>query len=528
MDRILYNAKIYTQDPQNPVAQALAIKDGRVVAIGSNESILNLPASQFSKENMAGSAIFPGLTDAHIHLHLTARNLTFIDCDTDTKAECLARIKERIAVTPPGVWILGHGWNQNNWSDGYGNRRDLDELSDVHPIFLTAKSLHAAWANSLALQIAGITEESSDPPGGRFARSSEGKLTGILFESAYPIIEESIPDETVDQVAQSIQKAQSMLWRFGITSVHDFDGARLLQALQYLEREALLKLRVLKTIPYPYLNEAITVGLMSGFGSDRIKLGSLKLFADGALGPQTAAMLTPYLESNQNPGVLLLTKDEILEIGKKTSRAGISLAIHAIGDRANQEVLEALIELRSFEKQQYLYSLRHRIEHAQLLNAELLPRFIEANITASVQPIHLISDRKMADRYWGTRCEYAYAFGDLVNQGTQTVFGSDSPVESPNPFVGMYAATTRLDMESMHTYESWYPRQIIALEEAIRSYTTRPAILAGWTHNKGRLHYGEDADLIVMKDDLYSLPLLELKNQLPVATMFAGEWVWQE
>ncbi len=527
MNHILYNARVYTFDPLIPTAQAIAIQDGKIFALGSNEDILNLPLSDYATQDLDGQTILPGLTDSHLHLQHTALSLSIVNCETETKEACLALIRERVAATPAGEWILGHGWNHNQWTDSYGTLEDLDSISTQHPIYLSAKSLHAAWVNTVALRLAGIENDDRDPEGGIIGHTDNGNLNGLLFEGACGLVQELIPLQSIAKISDSIENAQYNLAKMGITSVHDFDGADCFSALQMLDREKRLKIRVLKSIPFSNLDAALQLGITSGYGSSFLKLGSLKLFADGALGPQTAAMLEPYEDSQDNFGSLLMTQEEIYHIGMRASPAGLSLAIHAIGDKANQKVLAAFGQIRSFERENGLPHPLHRIEHAQILYPELIPLFEKNKIHASVQPIHQISDMDMADRFWGERARYAYPFQSLLINKALMVFGSDSPVESANPFVGIYAATTRQSMNANNNNNSWYPQEKISLNAALHSYTTVPAYLAGWEHSKGRLRKNEAADLIVLKQDIFALSPEKIKDLLPSATMVAGEWVWQ-
>ena len=527
MNTILYNAKIHTMDKEKPFVEAVAIQNEIVIAIGTNQEILNLSNNQFVTQNMNGRVILPGFTDSHIHLNYFAKSLTQVDCATNTKEECLANVRQKVLHTQPGDWVIGHGWNQNNWQNGYGTISDLDEISEIHPIYLTAKSLHASWANSLALKQAGINEQTQNPDRGMIGKNSKGELSGILFENATQLVEKIIPPSTINQTSDNLEIAQQELWKFGITGVHDFDSKDCFLGLQKLEIDRKLKLRVLKSIPLDNLDAAIEFGTMTGFGSDFLKNGSVKLFSDGALGPQTAAMIESYENNPANYGVLLLSSDEIFEIGKKALDANISMAIHAIGDLANKTVLDGFRKLRIYEEKSNKPEVKHRIEHVQILNKDLLNQLAELKITASVQPIHLISDMETADKYWGTRSQYAYPFQSLLRFGTNIVFGSDSPVESPNPFLGIFAATCRLKENGFPVPLGWYPEQKISLFEAIRAYTTSPAKLAGWKKYSGRIFPNEFADLIALDDDIFKLPNEQIMNLLPNATMVSGEWVWR-
>jgi predicted amidohydrolase YtcJ len=524
---ILYNAKIYTLDEAQPNATALAIQSGRIIAVGSDFEVLSHYGRGALRREMGGAVIWPGLTDAHIHLQNYALGLAKVDCETATREECLRRVAERARVTPPGAWILGHGWNQNLWPEGFGTAADLDAVSAGHPVYLTAKSLHAAWANSAALAAAGVNEHTPDPPDGRLERHASGRPTGILFEGAVRLIEKVIPRPSVEEIAAAIEASQTSLWSMGVTAVHDFDRRDCFAALQQLRERGRLHLRVLKSIPLEDLPHAVELGLRSGLGDDLLRVGGVKIFADGALGPRTAAMLQPYEGEDSYTGMLMLDAEEILAHGRAAVETGLSLAIHAIGDRANHEVLEAFAQLRAYERERNLPPLRHRIEHVQVIHPHDLGRLARLGIIASMQPLHATSDMVMAERHWGERAKLSYAWRSLLDQGTKMAFGSDAPVEVPNPFWGLHAAVTRRSRDGSPGEEGWMPEQRIRLDEALRAYTIGAAYAAGWEDRAGRLAPGYFADLLVLDRDPFLMPPAELYAAQPVATMVAGEWVWQ-
>ncbi len=527
--RVLYNARIYPLTNGGDCVTAIAVHDGQVMMTGSDDEISALmtrfPGAK--AQDMHGRTILPGLTDAHLHLQHYAYALQMIDCETATQAECIRRVQERARSTPPGVWVRGHGWNQNDWPEGFGHARDLDGAAPDHPVYLTAKSLHAAWANTAALRLASITRATPDPEGGVIGRDEDGTPNGLLFESAMSLVGDAIPAPTVTEVGAALETAQQNLWQMGITGVHDYDRRQCFAALQMLQQEGKLHLRVIKSIPLEDLDHAINLGLRTGFGNDYLRIGSVKLFADGALGPSTAAMLQPYEGQPENTGILLLDNEEIFEHGQTASSHGLSMAIHAIGDRANHEVLLAYAQLRGYERQHSLPHLRHRIEHVQVLHPDDYGRLAELNVIASVQPIHATSDMFTADRLWGDRSAGAYAFHTLLDKGTKMCFGSDAPVESPNPFLGLHAAVTRRRPDGSPTADGWYPRQRLDLLQALHGYTTGPAFAAGLEDRLGKLAPGCYADLIVLDEDPFSLPAEALHRLHPTATMVGGEWVWQ-
>lgn len=524
---VIYNARIYTLNPIQPDATALATDQGRLISIGTSDDILSAyPLSD--KFDADGNTIIPGLIDAHIHLEEYALCLQKVDCETPTRRECLERVAIRVATTPPGEWILGHGWNQNNWDEGSGTARMLDEIAPHHPVYLTHKSLHSSWTNSAALQLAGISRDTPDPAGGRIGHLPDGEPDGLLFESASSILENAIPQPSLEQVEASLRAALSNLSRIGLTGAHDFDGSRCFKVLQVLHANHELKLRVLKGIPSDDLSNAIQLGLRTGFGDDFLRIGAVKLFADGALGPHTAAMLEPYELEPENLGILMMDAAQLFEVGCQAVENGISLAVHAIGDRANREVLDAYARLREYERSlpsSQHARLRHRIEHVQLVHPDDLPHFSQLEIIASMQPIHATSDMLMADRNWGARSAYAYAWRSQLVHHNHLAFGSDAPVESPNPFWGIHAAVNRQRADGSPSPQGWYPEQRLSVDEAIRAYTTGAAYAGGVDSQLGKLAPGYLADLIVIDENPYTCDPQALMNIKPLATMVGGEWV---
>jgi predicted amidohydrolase YtcJ len=522
--RLLYNAKIYTFDPKTPYASALEIEyhhgDGRILAIGDDDTILSEFDGEVNKYNCDGRTVIPGLIDAHIHLEQFALSLGKIDCEVPTKQECLDRIADRARDIPPGKWILGHGWNQNNWENGFGSAVDLDRVAPNNPVYLTSKSLHSSWVNSIALKIAGINESTPDPQDGAIQRNSGGFPTGIFHEYASKLVNKFIPESSQKDMIDAIAKAQIKLLDLGITSIHDFDRRECFSALQSLHLNNGLKLRVIKSIPLESLPQAIDLGLQSGFGDDWLRIGSVKMFSDGALGPQTAAMFQPFEPSPNNHGMLLMDAEEIYEHGQEAVKNRLSLAIHAIGDKANHEVLNAFQQLRQIDP-----NLRHRIEHVQILHPDDIHRLKQLGIIASMQPIHATSDMQMADRQLGDRAAFTYALRSLDSQGTRMAFGSDAPVESPNPFWGVHAAVTRRRGDGSPGLDGWYPKERLTVEEALSGFTKGAAYAAGMEDRQGMLSPGHFADLLLLDTEIFKCDSTEIRNIRPVATMVAGEWV---
>lgn len=524
--KILHNARIHTLDQMRPQASVLVIDRERVAAIGGPE-LLDSFSARASREDLGGRVVLPGLTDAHIHLMNYALSLQKVDVETPTRAECLRRVAERARETPPGEWVLGHGWQQNDWGGQFGSAHELDQAAPNNPVYLTAKSLHAGWANTAALKLAGLTASTPDPQNGKILRDESGQPTGILLESAMALLEAVIPQPTTARAAQAIRAALPRLHSMGLTGAHDFDYRTAFMALQDLRASGELSLRVIKSVPPDLLDHAHGLGLRSGFGDDLLRIGSYKTFMDGALGPRTAAMFQPYLNEPENRGILNFDGEELFEIGRKAAECGLSMAVHAIGDRAVHEVLNAYQQLRAYERQNGLPHRRHRIEHVQVIHPDDAGRLAELGIIASMQPIHAVSDMLAADRWWGERARLAYAPRTQLDAGAPLAFGSDAPVESPNPFLGLHAAVTRRRPDGTPGPEGWYPEQRLSFAEALAGFTTGAAYAAGMEDRLGRLSPGCYADLIVLETDPFTCPPDDLLQMRPLATMLGGEWVWQ-
>jgi len=526
--KLLFNANIYTLDESQPKASAVLIDGGRILAVGEKGLLESLAHGRVEKQDMQGKTILPGLTDAHLHIQNYALSLAKIDCETKTKDECLRRVAERAKKARPGEWILGHGWNHNEWStDGeLPTAADLDALVPNNPIYLTAKSLHAAWANTSAMNLAGITESTPNPKDGVIHRDSTGRATGALLETSMSLVDSILPEPSVEEIADAIEKAQPILWKMGLTGVHDFDRRASFMALQQLHAQGKLKLRVNKNIPVDSLDHASELGLRTGFGDDWLWIGSVKAFMDGALGPRTAAMFQPYLNEPENRGILNMDGEELFEHCRRAVDVGLSMTVHAIGDRANHEVLNAYEQLRKYEKKKGLPHLRHRIEHVQILHPDDAPRFAQLNVIASMQPIHAPSDMLTADRLWGERSAFAYAWRTQLNYGAHLAFGSDAPVESPNPFWGLHAAVTRRRADGTPSTEGWYPEQKLTLAEALSAFTFGAAYAANAEHRLGKLAENYLADLIVLEQDIFSSDPNDLLTMSASATMVNGEWVY--
>ena len=525
--KLLYNANIHTLDQANPKANAILIARERILAVGERDKLESIADGKIEKMDMKGKTILPGLTDAHIHIQHYALGLSKIDCETKTKAECLQRVAEKVKQSKPNEWVLGHGWTQNEWDGIFPTKEELDAIAPNNPVYLTAKSLHAAWANTAALKLANITNDTPNPNDGAIERDASGKATGILLETAMGLVSDVIAKPSIPEIEEAIEKAQSVLWKMGITGIHDFDRRESFMALQSLNAKGKLKLRVCKNIPVESVEEANALGLKTGFGNAWLWIGSVKAFMDGALGPRTAAMLEPYENEPNNKGILNMDGEELFEHARKAADVGLSMTVHAIGDKANHEVLNAYEQLRAYETKNNLQHLRHRIEHVQIIHPDDAPRLAKLNVIASMQPIHATSDMFAADKLWGERSKFSYGWRTQLNHGALLAFGSDAPVESPNPFLGLHAAITRRRADGSPSVEGWYPAEKLSLSEALSAYTYGAAYTANAENRLGKLAENYLADLIVLDEDPFQVEPNDLLNMKPSSVMINGEWVLQ-
>lgn len=532
VERILYNGNIRTLNSALPGASALAIAGGKIVALGSDEYILRLADATTARDDLHGLTVLPGFTDSHIHFQKYAASLCDVQLyNLPDKAAALARVAERVQVTPRGQWIVGYGWAQDEWTErSFPTAADLDTVAPDHPLFLWARSGHAGWVNTLALRLCGVDGDTPDPVGGSIQRDANGQPTGILFEwAAMNLVKDRIPLLTVDQLADQMDRAQVEALSLGITGIHDFDDQDCFAAFQILRERGELSLRVLKNINKWYLDSMLHMGLRQGFGDDWIRLGALKIFADGALGPRTAYMLQPYEGEPDNFGVVVTDKEEMVELVSRASAAGFASTVHAIGDRAVRDVLDVFVHVRGEEAAAGIprKARRHRIEHVQLIHPHDLDRLAQLEVIASMQPIHAMSDQPMADRYWGARSAYSYNPRLQLDRGVTVAFGSDAPVDSADPWAGIHAAVTRQRPDG--TPEGgWYPEARLSLDEALHGYTIGAAYAAGIDDHAGKLAPGFLADAVVVNTDPYSVPTEELHAIRVVSSLVGGVWRWGE
>lgn len=529
IDTILYNGNIITLDNNQARVSAIAISFGRIVALGSDHDVLNIAQPNTVKHNLNGKTVIPGLIDAHLHFEWISRSLASVDLyEVPSKEEALNRIATFSEQHPDHEWILGRGWSQDLWEeDIFPTANDLDPITGNRPAYFSAKSGHAGWANSVALRLAGITADTSDPDGGQILRNEQGNPTGALLETAMELVVNVLPELNSNQLADQMKIAHDQMLSVGLVGFHDYDEPSSMSALQVLRERGDLSMRVLKHVKQEWLDHALELGIRTNFGDDWIRIGAVKIFADGALGPRTAYMFEPYIGEPDNYGMTVVDKEEMVELVSKASAAGLPSTIHAIGDKAVHDVLDVYEHVRKEEaaRGEMPSQRRHRIEHVQIIHPDDKHRLAELDVIASMQPIHATSDWDRAERFWGKdRIQWAYNARLQIDLGAVVAFGSDAPVEPFRPFEGLYSAVARRQPNGSPSPEGWLPELKLTVDEALRGYTLGPAYAAGMEDRQGKLGYGFYADLLVLDRDPYETVGEELLHTGVLATMVDGVW----
>ncbi len=538
MSMMLYlNGNIYTMDAAQPRVEAMAIDSasGTILAVGDNDEVRRMGGRYAELVDLHAKTVLPGFIDAHIHLADAAHREYHIDArDALSEDAVAALVRQRAMHTPKGQWIVGGQWDKNLWpGQQFPSKASLDAAAPEHPVALWSKDGHLLWVNSLALQSANINVETPEPANGAILRDGSGEPTGILAEEeatslVYRVI--SKPDPVLTR--QLVQRILAELQRFGITTIHDIEGESTFQLFEQLRDEGELGVRVNMILPRQMLPKLRAVGLRAGFGDDLLRLGGIKIFADGTLGSQTAAMLESFEGKPGNFGILTLSEQEMKETVSAAAEAGLSIAIHAIGDRA------AHVALDSIEQAQHLLAnagitaktlpnLRYRLEHVQLITSDDLERMRRLGVIASIQPYHAVADRDIAERYWGKRHRHAYAYRSMLNLGIPLALGSDAPVEIFEPLRILYAATMRNDTATPQR-PPWLPDQALPVAQALWGYTMGAAYAGAEEHRKGSLTVGKLGDAVVLREDILSVPQEKMPENGVQATILGGKVVYGE
>jgi hypothetical protein len=497
-DLILTNATVHTLDPDRPRAEAVAVRGDRILMAGPSPDALRLKGPATRVVDLRGRTVVPGLTDAHGHILGLGLLAMRIELQGTTSAEQVASlVKARAEKTERGRWLRGRGWDQNDWArQEFPTRSLLDAAAPHHPVILDRIDGHAIWVNTAALQAAGVTRHTPDPPGGRIVRDASGEPTGVLVDAAEDLVASRAPAPTRSETREALHLGMQRCLQAGLTEVHDAGVSAL--ALD-LYRELLVEGDVPFRV-YAMLDPDVA-GALPGpppaSADGRLTTRAVKLYADGALGSRGAALLAPYSDDPHNTGLPRQTEEALREQVAALARKGFQVNVHAIGDRGSRMVLDAF--------QAALVAgpsdRRFRVEHAQVLAPEDIPRFGSMGVIASMQPTHATSDMPWAEARLGSaRVEGAYAWRRLMEKGARLACGSDFPVESENPMLGFYAAITRQDVHGKPP-GGWFPGQRLTREEALRCFTREAAWAAFEEDRRGVIAPGMLADLTVLSDD---------------------------
>jgi len=496
---------------------------GKVVATGGESLLIAHPNATLMDGK--GQTVLPGLVDGHAHLY----NYGFLSISLNltgspSLSAALRAIAEYAEITPPSTWIQGRGWNQVLWNpQAFPSASDIDAVVRDKPVWLRRIDGHAGWANSHAMEIAGIDDNTPDPTGGKIVRDENGKATGVFVDMAMGLIASHIPDPDKDDIRTAYRMASSNLLPYGMTGVHDA-GINIKEAevMISMADDGQLGLRVYAMISDAGENLDKMGKPLKGYGNDMLDIAAVKLYADGALGSRGAAMLEPYSDDAENHGLPFYTLDELTGFAHKANYMGFQVAIHAIGDRGNRLALDAFEAAQGGKPSR----LRNRIEHAQIIALEDIPRFAELGVIAAMQATHATSDMNMAeDRIGPDRIRGGYAWRRLLDSGAVLSNGSDFPVELANPWHGLYAAVTR-QSRAGDPQGGWYADQALTRAEALHSFTLANAYAAHQEDRLGSLEAGKWADFIVIDRDYFEVPASEIDDIQVLETWVAGKKVF--
>jgi predicted amidohydrolase YtcJ len=527
---VMLNGKIWTVNEAQPQTEAVACLGSRIVAVGSSNEIRKWIGPSTQVIDLAGKLVLPGFNDAHVHFLDGGQNLASVQLrTTKSEAEFRARIAEFAAKQPAGRWITGGDWDHENWIPArLPTRQLIDDVSAGHPVFVERLDGHMALANSQVLKLAGITRDTPDPPGGTIVRDASGEPTGVLKDAAMVGVYRVMPAPTPDQAAEAVHAGMRYAAENGVTSVQDMSaGPDTLRVYETLLARGELTVRISGHQPLATWGRLAAVGLRADFGGEKLHVGGLKGFADGSLGSTTALFFEPYLDAPNTSGLAgseMIPESKMLDHILGADRAGLQVAVHAIGDKANHIILGMYEEA---DRRNGPRDRRFRIEHAQHLRPDDIPRFGKLHVIASMQPYHCIDDGRWAEKRIGPeRAKTTYAFRTLLDTGAVLAFGSDWPVAPMVPLMGIYAAATRRTLDGKHP-EGWVPEQKITVAEAIRAYTMGSAYASFEDGIKGSIEAGKLADMVVVSEDILNIAPAEIEKTRVEMTVLDGKVVYR-
>ena len=528
---LIVTGAIYTAIPRQPRAGAFAVANGRIVAVGDRATVAAMRGPETAVLDVSEGVVVPGLHDAHGHFLGLGESLAIVDLrDTPSEAAVIDRVAARVRTAGPGQWVIGRGWDQNDWPDArWPTRAALDRIAPDTPVALERIDGHASWVNGRALAVAGVTRATPDPPGGRLLRDASGEPTGVLVDTAQQLVTRSIPPPTADEVDARILEADGLMRRLGVTMVHDAGAsAQTIEAYRRLSRQGRLATRLYVMLD----SDPATTGPWFSRGplldpSHRVVVRAVKLYADGALGSRGALLLDDYADEPGTRGLAVTPPARLEAVAASAARAGFQVCTHAIGDRANREVLDLYERLA--RRHPAMRGLRPRVEHAQILDAADIPRFGRLGVIASMQPTHCTSDMPWAPARLGPErtARGAYVWQKLLQSGARVASGSDFPVEQANPMLGFHAAITRQDVHG-HPPGGWAPDQRMSRAQALASFTTEAAYAAHAEADLGAIAAGRLADFVVLSRDIMTVTPAEVPATRVHRTFIAGRQVFPE
>ena len=530
-DLIITNAKVWTVDKAHPTAQAVAVMGDRIVGVGTNTEVEAWHGAATRVIDAGGKLLLPGFNDAHVHFVSGGLQLDAVQLNDATSAEeFVRRIGERARKTPKGEWILGGDWDETKWTPAtLPTRQLIDPVTQDSPVFIYRYDGHMALANSQALRLAGVTAQTPDPPGGVIVRDSQGNPTGALKDAATDLVDKVIPGLSHEQRVHAVKRALAHAASLGVTSVQHMnpDYADIAVYAELLERGELTT----RIYAAPYImgvDDQAKIGVRHAFGGPYLRIGALKAYADGSLGSGTAYFFEPFTDQPKNRGLL---SDEMQPLSRmrermmKADAAGLQLCTHAIGDQGISMILDLYSEVAKAHGEA---DRRWRIEHAQHMAAKDFERFAQLKVIASVQPYHAIDDGRWAEgRIGHDRASRTYAFRTFLDHGVRLAFGTDWDVAPLNPMLTVYAAVTRATLDGKNP-NGWFPEQKLTVPEAIEAYTMGSAYAEFQEKEKGSITPGKLADLVLLSDDIFSIPAEKIREVKVVTTIVGGKIVWTQ
>lgn len=525
-DVVIVNARVHTVDRGRPAAEAVAVCGDVISRVGSSAEIRQLASTSTRVIDAGGRLVVPGFNDAHVHLISGAEQIVGVNLrPAKDHADLARRLREHAARLPKGRWITGGYWDHEAWPDkSLPTRAQIDAATPDHPVFVQRLDGHMALANTLALKLAGVTAATRSPDGGAIVRDASGAPAGVFKDNAMDLVSRAIPPDTEEQTLEKARAALKLAASVGVTTIQDMTAsAGELRAYQTLRSRGELTARI-----YSIQNHGIeglaNAGISTGFGDDWLRIGGIKLFADGSMGAGTAAFFEPYSDDPSTSGLLLQPPDRLRQVAFDADAAGFQLIIHAIGDRANSIVLDIFERLI---KERGARDRRPRIEHAQVVRAEDKPRFKALGAIASIQPSHCIDDMRWAEARIGKpRSAISYNFKSFVDAGARIAFGTDWFVEPLDPMLGLYAAVTRQFPDGTPA-GGWFPNERITMEQAVEFYTLGSAYAEFADERKGTISAGKLADLVILSKDIFTVSPREILETRPVMTMVGGKIVYE-